>query len=230
MPEIYPAITPRSALTMTAKLRGIPKEDQGRRIDDALAEVNMGEWADKRVGKFSKGMKQRINIATAIVSDPDVVLLDEPTMGLDPRGMSEVRDIVKSLKKQGKLVFMSSHILSEVTDLCDEVAMINHGKLLVYDTISNVSSRFSSDQNLIEVSLARPVDVAEVTSKVSSLSGVTSVQSTDSQNFKIGLKGGTEAKERLFYDLASLKVGVVSFREASLALEDAYLNLIKDTK
>ena len=77
----------------------------------------MEEWKDKKVGKFSKGMKQRINIASALLSEPDIILLDEPTTGLDPRGMAEVRDIVKVLKKRNRLIFMSSHLLPEVSDV-----------------------------------------------------------------------------------------------------------------
>src|SRR5437867_12463690 len=84
-------------------------------------------------------MKQRINIAAALLSDPEIVLLDEPTTGLDPRGQAEVRDIVKSLKQKNRLVFMSSHLLNEVSEVCDEVAMIDHGKLLVYDTLTSVT-------------------------------------------------------------------------------------------
>ncbi|MCJ7720962.1 ABC transporter ATP-binding protein, partial [Candidatus Bathyarchaeota archaeon] len=100
MPEIYPALTPREALTMIAEIRGVPKAERKKRVEDAVSEVRMDEWIDKRVGKFSKGMKQRICVASAILSDPSVVLLDEPTTGLDPRGMSEVRDIIKSLKNK----------------------------------------------------------------------------------------------------------------------------------
>ena len=144
-PEIYPSFTPNEALSMVADLRGVPKSEKGKRIEEAIAEVKMEEWKDKKVGKFSKGMKQRINIAAALLSEPDIILLDEPTTGLDPRGMSEVRDIVKSLKKKNRLVFMSSHLLPEVSDVCDEVAMIDHGKLLVYDTLENVTSKFSGD-------------------------------------------------------------------------------------
>jgi ABC-2 type transport system ATP-binding protein len=229
-PEIYPALTPRGALMMIAELRGIPKAERASRITESLAEVKMEEWADKRVGKFSKGMKQRINVASAILSDPEIVILDEPTTGLDPRGMSEVRDIVKSLKKKGKLVFMSSHLLSEVTEICDEVAMIDHGKLLVYDTLANVSSRFSSSGNVVDVTLARATDIGKLKARIASLESVSSVESVDPMNFRVTFKGGVEAQERLLNDLVSLKIGVISFRDASLALEDAYLNLIKDTR
>jgi ABC-2 type transport system ATP-binding protein len=151
-------------------------------------------------------------------------------MGLDPRGTSEVRDIVKSLKKKGKLVFMSSHLLSEVTEICDEVALIDHGKLLVYDTLANVSSRFSSSGNLVDVTLARASDVEELKARISSLEGVATVESLDPLNFRVGITGGVEAQERLLNELVSFRIGVISYKDASLALEDAYLNLIKDTK
>ncbi len=228
-PEIYPALTPREALRMIAEIRGLPREETNKRIDEAIAQVRMEDWRDKRVGKFSKGMKQRINIAGALLSDPDIVLLDEPTMGLDPRGMSEVREIIKSLKSKSKLIFMSSHILSEVADVCDEVAMIDHGKLLVYDTLPNVTGRFSGGENVVEIVLSRPIDEGMVTTKIPSLRGVVSVEKTDLRNLRIRFKGGVEAQEGILYDLTSMKIGVISFKGAPSLLEDAYLNLIKDT-
>ena len=171
-PEIYPSLTPREALAMIAEFRGVPATEIKKRIEEAVTEVHMNEWIDKRVGKFSKGMKQRICIASALLSDPCILLLDEPTNGLDPRGMSEVRDIVKSLKGKKRLIFMSSHLLSEVSDVCDEVAMIDHGKLLVYDTISNVTSKFSGGSNMVEVGLQRPIDPQLVTRNIAKISGV----------------------------------------------------------
>src|SRR5579871_626674 len=160
-PEIYPSFTPREALSMVAEIKGISPSETKKRIEDSLNEVKMEEWIDKRVGKFSKGMKQRVNIAAALLSDPDIILLDEPTTGLDPRGMSEVRDIVKSLKKRNRLIFMSSHLLPEVSEVCDEVAMIDHGNLLVYDTLANVTSKFSgsgANANVVEAGFSREVD------------------------------------------------------------------------
>src|SRR6059058_1509768 len=159
-PEIYPALTPRDALSMVAEIRGLPRAEKRKKIEEVVSEVKMEEWLDKKVGKFSKGMKQRINIAAALLSDPDVFLLDEPTTGLDPRGMAKVRDIVKSLKTRNRLIFMSSHLLNEVQDICDEVAMIDHGKLLVYDSLSNVTSRASSDGgNIVEIELLRDIEI-----------------------------------------------------------------------
>lgn len=228
-PMIYPSLTPREALMMIAEIRGVPTAERNKRIEEAVSEVHMEEWLDKRVGKFSKGMKQRICIASALLSDPSILLLDEPTNGLDPRGMSEVRDIVKSLKGKRRLIFMSSHILSEVADVCDEVAMIDHGKLVVYDTISNVTAKFSGGENMVEVGLQRPIDALLVTEKIVNLPGVVVAEQKDDGNLKIRFRGGLDVQERILSDLVSMNIGVISYKPASSELEDAYLKLIKDT-
>ena len=229
-PEVYPALTPREALSMVADLRGLPRAEAKKKIEETVAEVKMNEWLDKKVGKFSKGMKQRINIAAALLSDPEVIMLDEPTTGLDPRGQSEVRDIVKDLKKKNRLVFMSSHLLNEVQEICDEVAMIDHGKLIVYDTLSNVTTRFSSGgSNTVEIELSRDIDEQSANRNISSLTSVGSVDRIDARKVRIHFSGGIQNQERLLLDLATMKIGMISFRPAASALEDTYLNLIKDT-
>ncbi len=230
-PEIYPSLTPSEALSMIAELRGVPHSDRSRRISEAIEEVKMEEWADKKVGKFSKGMKQRINIAAALLSEPDIILLDEPTTGLDPRGMSEVREIVRSLKQKSRLIFMSSHLLNEVSDVCDEVAMIDHGKLLVYDTLANVTSKFSGDgsDGSVEIGTLRPLDEEILKSNVASIPGVLSFERIDVKNARVRFSGGPESQERILVALVTMKIGLISFRPSSSALEDTYLNLIKDT-
>lgn len=228
-PEIYPSLTPREALMMIAEIRGVLPAERNKRIEEAVSEVHMEEWLDKRVGKFSKGMKQRICIASSLLSDPSILLLDEPTNGLDPRGMSEVRDIVKSLKGKRRLIFMSSHILSEVADVCDEVAMIDHGKLVVYDTISNVTAKFSGGENMIEVGLQRPINALLVTKNIANLPGVVAAEQKNDRNLKIRFRGGLDVQERILSDLVRMNIGVISYKPASSELEDAYLKLIKDT-
>ena len=229
MPEIYPALTPREALTMIAEIRGVPKAERKRRVEESVSEVRMSEWIDKRVGKFSKGMKQRICVASAILSDPAVVLLDEPTTGLDPRGMSEVRDIIKSLKNKKRLIFMSSHLLSEVSDVCDEVAIIDHGKLIVYDTLSNVTAKVSGGENVVEIELRKTVDVELVNNIIAKLPYITNVEKSDGNTFRIKFAGGLDTQEKLLADLVKMKIGIVGYKPASSALEGAYLSLIKDT-
>jgi len=228
-PEIYPSLTPREALMMIAEIRGVPNAERSKRIEEAVSEVRMEEWMDKRVGKFSKGMKQRICIASALLSDPTILLLDEPTNGLDPRGMSEVRDIVKALKRKERLIFMSSHILSEVSEVCDEVAMIDHGKLIVYDTISNVSAKVSGGENIVEVGLQRAIDSELVTKKIATLANVVTAEIKDDKTLRINFSGGLDVQERVLSDLVRMNIGVISYRPASSELEDAYLKLITST-
>jgi ABC-2 type transport system ATP-binding protein len=224
-PEIYPSLTPKEALMMVCEIRGVPHGERSSRIEDALDRVKMLNWKDKKVGGFSKGMKQRVNVASTLLSDPDVVILDEPTTGLDPRGMAEVRDIVKSLGD--RLVFMSSHLLAEVTEVCQEVAMIDHGKLLVYDTIQNVTAKFSGNQGTVEVGFSRPADEAS-RARLGGIQGVELVTPTDDRHVVLKF-GSSTTQERLFAAVAGLDIGVVSFRELSSSLEDAYLSLIKET-
>jgi len=212
-------------------LRGIPRADRTKRIEAVVSEVKMDEWMDKKVGKFSKGMKQRINIAAALLSDPEIVLLDEPTTGLDPRGQAEVRDIVRSLKQRNRLVFMSSHLLNEVSEICDEVAMIDHGKLLVYDTLAHVTDRFAHDggESVVQVELVRDIDDQVIRGQISSLAGVGSVEKLNPRSLRIKFSGGQEEQARLLTDLVALKIGMLSYHPSASTLEDTYLNLIKDT-
>ena len=230
-PEIYPSFTPTEALSMIAEIRGIPKNQRGGRIGEVLEEVKMTEWADKKVGKFSKGMKHRINIAAALLTEPQIVILDEPTTGLDPRGQAEVRDIVRSLKQKHRLVFMSSHLLNEVAEICDEVAMIDHGKLLVYDKLTNVTSRFSHDGggSVLEAELLRDIDQKTVNDGISSLDGVASVEMINSRSLRFKFSGGAEKQAKLLADLARMNIGLISFKPSTSLLEDTYLNMIKDT-
>ncbi|MEJ2241134.1 MAG: ABC transporter ATP-binding protein [Candidatus Bathyarchaeota archaeon] len=229
MPEIYPALTPREALTMIAEIRGVPKADRKQQIESVVSEVRMSEWIDKRVGKFSKGMKQRICVASSILSDPTVVLLDEPTTGLDPRGMSEVREIIKSLKNKKRLIFMSSHLLSEVSDVCDEVAIIDHGKLLIYDKISNVTSIVSEGENIVKIGLLNSVE-KDLLSKISKkFQYINKVEKIDQNTFTIQFSGTLETQEKLLIDLVKMNIGIISYKPASSALEGAYMRLIKDT-
>ncbi len=224
-PEIYPSLTPNEALEMVADLRGVPPAERAERIATVLGEVKMTEWAEQKVGRFSKGMKQRINIAATLVHDPAVLLLDEPSTGLDPRGMAEVRAIVRDLKKSRRLIFMSSHILSEVVDVCDEVALIDRGKLLFYDTLENVTTRFSDGHASLDASFARPLEPAD-DARLAALPGVTGSQRLDPKRVRLRFQGGAGGQERLIEGLVGLHLGLLSVAESESALEEIYLQQI----
>ncbi|HXQ48347.1 MAG TPA: ABC transporter ATP-binding protein [Thermoplasmata archaeon] len=225
-PEIYGSLSPREALELVGALRGMRADEIRSRTAEVLDEVKMTDWVDKKVGRFSKGMKQRINIAASLMSDPEVVLLDEPSTGLDPRGMAEVRDIVRGLKRGRRLIFMSSHILSEVVDVCDEVALLNHGKLLFYDTLSNVEKRLVGNATSVDLSFLSPVSDDALATQVGSLPGVSSLSRVDAQRATVTITGGHEVQAGVLERLVAARIGLLSFEPSRSALEEVYLQEI----
>jgi ABC-2 type transport system ATP-binding protein len=143
--------------------------------------------------------------------------------------MSEVRGIVKSLKSKKRLIFMSSHILSEVSEVCDEVAMIDHGKLVVYDTIPNVTAKFTGGENIVEVELKRPIDSELTIKKIAAIASIVTAERKNDRSLTIRFSGGSDAQEKILSDLVKMNIGVISYRPASSELEDAYLKLITST-
>ena len=225
-PEIYPSLTPREALEMSGALRGMAPSEIESRSSLVLDEVRMSEWTDQKVGSFSKGMKQRLNIAAALLSDPEVVILDEPSTGLDPRGMAEVRSIVRGLKQQRRLIFMSSHILSEVVDVCDEVALIDRGKLLFYDTLANVTNRLDLSTTSVDLAFLRPLSDEQLQTAVASIPGVSGVTRMDAQRLRITVAGGPEAQAEVLEKVAGARLGLTSFEPSQSSLEELYLREI----
>ncbi|NLK25651.1 MAG: ABC transporter ATP-binding protein [Euryarchaeota archaeon] len=226
-PEFYPYLTPRETLAYLGELRGMSAEDIRSRRAEVLDVVKMSEWADKRIGKFSKGMKQRIAIAQAILHEPSVIILDEPTSGLDPRGMVEVRGVLQNLKKKQYTVFMSSHLLNEVQEVCDDVALIDHGRLLKSGSVAELIN--SVNIRRLEVRTLQQIDGAWL-NKISQIEGVQELRASGPASFHLTLDGGDENQARLLHDLQALGLTVVSFKESGVALESLYLSMIKDSK
>jgi ABC-2 type transport system ATP-binding protein len=130
-PYIYPYLTPREFVTLAARLSALSGHDLRRRVEASLERTGIAYAADRQVRKLSKGMLQRTGLAAAMVSDPDLLLLDEPMSGLDPVGRKEVRDLILEEKRRGKTVFFSTHILSDVETLCDRVVIVRRGETVV---------------------------------------------------------------------------------------------------
>ena len=222
-PEIYPSLTPREALEMIGGLRGMDRQTVRRRSDEVLAQVKMSEWADKKTGQFSKGMKQRVNVAAALLPDPEVLLLDEPSTGLDPRGMAEVRSIVRELKQENRLIFMSSHILAEVVDVCDEVALLNRGHLIFYDTLANVTAKYADGGTTAEVRFTAPLSDDQVRERIATIPGITSWERLDPNRLNLAINGNADVQVGVLERLVSLRLGLVNFSESKGALERIYL-------
>jgi len=142
-PEFYPFLTPNETLRYLGRLRGM----SGRKLDDRIKEVlklvRIEDWVNVKIEKFSRGMKQRLALAQALLHDPPILILDEPSLGLDPRGMVEIRNILKEARKK-KTVFFASHLLTEVEQICKKVAIIDRGKLRAYDDIARLKKKYRS--------------------------------------------------------------------------------------
>jgi ABC-2 type transport system ATP-binding protein len=175
----YEDLTARENLDYIGQLNDIPKPEREKRIDELLEAVGLTKWADVKVEKFSRGMKQRLGIAEVLIKRPKIAFFDEPTMGLDPQGTKEVRDLMIRLnREQGLTIFLSSHLLYEVQQTCHRVGIIRGGKLIAADTIENLSRRITEkgkmaiEFKLTEISL-------DLIREIKSINGVVSVDQED---------------------------------------------------
>ncbi|MFZ1020198.1 MAG: ABC transporter ATP-binding protein [Halobacteriota archaeon] len=223
-PEFYPQLTPRECLSYVGEVRGMRRDSIAERSHAVLEQVKLLEVIDKRTGEFSKGMKQRLAIAQALLHDPSILIFDEPTSGLDPRGMVEVRDIIKELKRTDVTILMSSHLLNEVQTVCDKVAIIDRGVLLTYDSVQNLSE---GQEVTVSINTLEPVTRAEFEA-IRSLNGVSSVKRVEALTLTVSLSGGPKIQSKLLRAILNTGVSVVSYSAQHAAIEDLYLHLIPE--
>jgi ABC-2 type transport system ATP-binding protein len=223
-PEFYPQLTPRECLSYVGEMRGMSRDIIAERSHTVLEQVKLLEVADKRTGEFSKGMKQRLAIAQALLHDPSILIFDEPTSGLDPRGMVEVRDIIKELKRTDVTILMSSHLLNEVQTVCDKVAIIDRGVLITYDSVKNLSE---GQEVTVSINTLEPVTRAEFEA-IRSLNGVSSVKRVEALMLTVSLSGGPKIQSKLLRAILNTGVSVVSYSAQHAAIEDLYLHLIPE--
>ena len=225
-PEFYSYLTPTQTFQYIGSIFGMRKETISAETSEILADMRMSEWADKKIGTFSKGMKQRIALGLALLNEPTAIILDEPTSGLDPRGMAEMRKILKDIRaKKDLTILTSSHMLHEVSDMCDRIAMINHGTLVKEGDLNELLG--SNNARMITVKTVGGFDDAMI-SKLSALSNVSNVM-TSGNVIKLSFKGDDEDQYQLLSEMSSLGMKVFSFNEED-ALETIYLNMIKESR
>ena len=223
-PELYPQLTPDECLSYVGTIRGMSGEAIVERSHAVLEQVKLLEVADKRTGQFSKGMKQRLAIAQALLHEPSILILDEPTSGLDPRGMVEVRDIIKGLIKTDITILMSSHLLYEVQEVCDKVAIIDRGVLLTYDSVKNLSA---GQDVTVTITTLDPITRPEFEA-IKALKDVTSVKRTETLALKLSFSGGPETQFHVLRGILNTGVKVVSYMPQRAAIEDVYLQFVPE--
>src|SRR3989442_9316381 len=225
-PEFYGYLAPFEPLAYAGRLRGMSPKEIRNRSEVILKEVKLTEWADRRIQEFSKGMKQRLAIAQALLHEPDLLILDEPTSGLDPRGMAEVREVIKSLKGQGRTAVMRFHLLGEVQEVCDDVALLNHGELLVRGSVRELSR--GADTSTIQATFLQPATPQDLEA-LAALPGVEEVKDSGDSTVDLRISGGEEGQARVLEAMISRGLEVTTYRPLGSSLEQLYLDRIQES-
>lgn len=185
---MYDTLTAAENLRFFGKLYRIPKEKLETRIDELLEMVNMQEWKDTQINKFSTGMKQRINVIRALLPEPEIIFMDEPTLGLDPQTTFSIREIIRDINKKGVTVILTTHAMVEAEALSDRVAIIDHGKIAALDTPENLK-KLISDVNTTIFSVKITNLSSQLLESIRNLENVTAISQQDDHTLKISATG-----------------------------------------
>ena len=215
----YPYRTARGAMRFYGRLSGMSAGDLEERIPRHLARLGLGDAIDRRLGSYSKGMVQRLGLAQALLHEPELLILDEPTTGLDPEGRKLVADIIAEEKARGTTVFLSSHILSDVERMCDRIVMLRRGEVVLSEAIANLMT--ASDQCEIEVTRWQPA----LTSRLAEAAAEIVRQNGDAAV----LRCPEARKDDLLRLLLELGISIGAVRSGRRSLEDLYMELVGGT-
>ncbi len=226
-PPLYNDMTVSEYLNFIFDLKCVPKERRKNQMDRIVSMVKITDVTGRLVGNLSKGYKQRVGIAQALVGDPSILILDEPTVGLDPNQIIEIRKLIKSLAKTHSII-ISSHILPEIQEIADRVVIINKGKIAAVDTLNDLSRRLSGQSKLL-MTFKGPVK--ECSAKIRTLPGINSSvpRITDSKinQLEIGIASDNtnEVRASIFFMMAKEGWPILEFRSLDPTLEEIFLNI-----
>jgi ABC-2 type transport system ATP-binding protein len=224
-PPLYPEMLVSSFLKFVATIRGVPRKEVQVRVDRAIDRCGLRPVAERLIGNLSKGFQQRVGLAQAILHEPDVLILDEPTVGLDPSQIREIRDLIKSFAGD-HTVILSTHILAEVTMTCNRVVIINEGKIAANETMESLAARGGRTRR-IALRLARPVDGIEA--QIRAIPGVLDVIRDGAQDgsFILETEGARDLRERIAEQAVGKGWGLLEMGTISLSLEDIFIRVIR---
>jgi len=222
LPESVPLYTEMSVwdyLDFAARLRGVQNRDDA--IERVMDKTNLSDRADTIIGKLSKGYRQRVGIAQAMVHEPEVLILDEPTIGLDPKQIIEIRELIKSFGGE-HTVILSTHILPEVSQTCSRVLIINQGKIVAEDTPARLSSRVRGAEHIL-LQVAQPS--SEIKTELEKIKGVLGVQVKGEDTYEIETNAGSDRRADIAQMAMQRGWGVLEIRPISATLEEVFLEL-----
>lgn len=222
-PPIYGDMRVRDYLDFVSRLKGKKGADVTRLVDRALEKTNLGDVSRRLIQNLSKGYRQRVGIAQALVSDPEVLILDEPTVGLDPKQVAEIRKLIKELAGEHTII-LSTHILPEVEASCQKVIIINKGRIVAEDSLNGLSERMSHDGQRVFLTVRN--SPADFTTRLLALAGVRSVQAGAKPNsFTIDTEPNEELIDQLATQVVAWGAGLREIRSAKMELEKIFLQL-----
>lgn len=224
-PEPYPGFTPAEIMEYVGRMYGMDSREIAIRARDALETVKMWDWRDKKVGGFSKGMRQRVVLAQALLPNPDTIILDEPTSGLDPRGMIEIRQTLSALKSKDRSLLISTHILSEVSELCGSVTMIRDGRVVVHGDVSTLIHGLGGKTSItLDIRTVKPF-TSEIVTDISGCQGVTATESMGECSLRVTFQGSAEQQAQIADTVFRSGLGMLAMNEKGANLESLYMEL-----
>jgi ABC-2 type transport system ATP-binding protein len=214
-------------LDFMAKIKGVARSNRRAQIDRAMAATHIEDRRKQLIGKLSKGYRQRVGLAQALLGEPDVLILDEPTVGLDPRQITEVRDLIKEIGRD-HAVILSTHILPEVSMVCSRVLIVDDGKEVAEDTPENLMRQLQGSE-AVQVTVRGPragvMDAIRAVSRVLSVAVIEGAQPEDVSSYTVATDPGADVREDLAKALVDGGHGLLELRMAGVSLEDVFLRL-----
>lgn len=225
-PPLYPDMTVKEYLNFVSRIKGIKSSDRNNRVASVMAQTNIDDVRDRHCGKLSKGYRQRVGIAQAILHNPDVLILDEPTAGLDPKQIIETRELIKSLAGDHTII-LSTHILPEVSQTCQRVVIINKGRIVAEDTPENLTGRLRGAVTIrLHINNRLGVDPATTLQRVPGVTHVTTATSNDNVRIcDVQSSHGVDLRSELARTIVSNGWELLELTSVRMSLEDIFLQL-----
>jgi len=226
-PPLYPEMTVEAYLHFVAKIKGAPSSRRKAMVDDAMEKCAVADVRNRIIGKLSKGYKQRVGLAQALLNNPEVLILDEPTIGLDPKQIFEVRSLIKGLSGD-HTVILSTHILPEVSMTCNRVVIINKGKVVAMDTPAGLTNQMKGAEKIAIVIQGPRAAVLEKLGCVDGVIGVRAEETADGSpvTYTVECRLQTDLRSVLAKEVVSQGWGLLELRGISMSLEDVFINLV----
>lgn len=230
MPEnvpLYPELTVKEFVSYMAELKLVGRKERKQEVENAIKETGLEEVKNKLIRNLSRGYKQRVSMAGALVGNPEVLILDEPTVGLDPKQIIEIRNLIKNLGKK-HTVILSSHILSEISQICERVVILNKGKIVAIDTPENLEEK-TKEQNVLFVTVEdKEEKMSSLKEKITDIEKLEMIKDNEdgTKQYKIVSKSEKDIRKALFDTLPKEGITIFELKRAETSLEDAFIKLV----